>query len=50
MLRLGHPDPGHAFLICSLGCIGMGFVLARMLPELWPRALHWTRLRQRASL
>jgi len=50
MLRLGHPDPEHVFLICSLGCIGMGFVLARMLPELWPRALHWTRLRQRASL
>src|SRR5208337_3024605 len=50
MLRLGHPDPGHVFLICSLACIGMGFVLARMLPELWPSALHWTRLRQRASL
>ena len=50
MLRLGHPDPGHVFLICSLACIGMGFVLARMLPELWPSALYWTRLRQRASL
>ncbi|MGB2633410.1 MAG: MFS transporter [Candidatus Acidiferrum sp.] len=50
MLRLGHPDPGHVFLICSVACIGMGFVLARMLPELWPRALYWTRLRQRASL
>ncbi len=36
MLRLGHPDPGHVFLICSLACVGMGFVLARMLPELWP--------------
>lgn len=50
MLRLGHPDPGHVFLICSLGCVGMAFVLARMLPELWPSALYWTRLRHRASL
>jgi acyl-[acyl-carrier-protein]-phospholipid O-acyltransferase/long-chain-fatty-acid--[acyl-carrier-protein] ligase len=50
MLRLGHPDPGHVFLICSLTCVGMAFVLARMLPELWPSALYWTRLRQRASL
>jgi len=50
MLRLGHPDAAHVFLICSLACIAMGFVLARMLPELWPSALHWTRLRQRASL
>lgn len=50
MLRLGHPDPGHVFLICALACIGMAFVLARMLPELWPCALHWTRLRQRASV
>jgi acyl-[acyl-carrier-protein]-phospholipid O-acyltransferase / long-chain-fatty-acid--[acyl-carrier-protein] ligase len=50
MLQLGHPDPSHVFLICSLACIAMGFVLARMLPELWPSALHWTRLRQRASL
>jgi acyl-[acyl-carrier-protein]-phospholipid O-acyltransferase / long-chain-fatty-acid--[acyl-carrier-protein] ligase len=50
MLRLGHPDPGHVFLICSFACIAMGFLLARMLPELWPSALHWTRLRQRASL
>ncbi len=50
MLRLGHPDPGHVFLICSLACVGMGFVLARMLPELWPSALYWTRLRQRTNL
>jgi acyl-[acyl-carrier-protein]-phospholipid O-acyltransferase / long-chain-fatty-acid--[acyl-carrier-protein] ligase len=50
MLRLGHPDPGHVFLICSMACVGMAFVLARMLPELWPCALHWTRLRQRASV
>jgi acyl-[acyl-carrier-protein]-phospholipid O-acyltransferase/long-chain-fatty-acid--[acyl-carrier-protein] ligase len=50
MLQLGHPDPGHVFLICSVACVVMGFVLARMLPELWPSALYWTRLRQRASL
>jgi acyl-[acyl-carrier-protein]-phospholipid O-acyltransferase/long-chain-fatty-acid--[acyl-carrier-protein] ligase len=50
MLQLGHPDPGHVFLICSVTCIAMGFVLARMLPELWPSALYWTRLRHRASL
>jgi acyl-[acyl-carrier-protein]-phospholipid O-acyltransferase / long-chain-fatty-acid--[acyl-carrier-protein] ligase len=50
MLRLGHPDPGHVFLICALVCVGMAFVLARMLPELWPCALQWTRLRQRASV
>jgi len=50
MLRLGHPDPGHVFLICAVTCVVMGFLLARMLPELWPSALHWTRLRQRATL
>lgn len=50
MLRLGHPDPGHVFLICSVACVGMAFVLARMMPELWPCALYWTRLRQRASV
>ena len=50
MLRLGHPDPGRVFLICALACVGMAFVLARMLPELWPRALHWTRLQRRASV
>jgi MFS family permease len=50
MLRLGHPDPGHVFLISAVACVAMAFVLARMLPELWPCALHWTRLRQRASV
>ncbi|HKE08222.1 MAG TPA: MFS transporter [Candidatus Acidoferrum sp.] len=50
MLRLGHPDPGHVFLLSSLACIAMAFALARMLPELWLCALHWTRLRQRASV
>ena len=50
MLRLGHPDPGRVFLISAAACIAMVFVLARMLPELWPSTLHWTRLRQRASL
>ena len=50
MLKLGHPDAAHVFLICSVACVGMAFVLAWMLPELWPSALHWTRLRQRATL
>jgi hypothetical protein len=50
MLRLGHPDPGRVFLISAAACVAMFFVLARMLPELWPSTLHWTRLRQRASL
>jgi len=50
MLRLGHPDPGHVFLICAMASVAMGFLLARMLPELWPSALYWTRLRQRATL
>lgn len=50
MLRLGHPDAGHVFLICAVTCVVMAFLLARMLPELWPSALYWTRLRHRASL
>ena len=50
MLKLGHPDPSHVFLISSIACIGMAFVLAWMLPELWPSALYWTRLRQRTTL
>jgi len=50
MLKLGHPDPGHVFLICGVACVGTGFILAWMLPELWPSALDWTRLRHRASL
>ena len=50
MLKLGHPDPSHVFLICSIACIAMAFVLAWMLPQLWPSALYWTRLRQRTTL
>ena len=50
MLKLGHPDPSHVFLISSMACIAMAFLLAWMLPELWPSALHWTRLRQRTTL
>jgi len=50
MLKLGHPDPGHVFLICSIACVVMAFVFAWMLPVLWPSALYWTRLRHRASL
>jgi acyl-[acyl-carrier-protein]-phospholipid O-acyltransferase / long-chain-fatty-acid--[acyl-carrier-protein] ligase len=50
MLRLGHPDPSHVFLIAAGMTLLMGIVLARMLPELWPRALDWTRLRPRATI
>ncbi len=50
MMQLGHPDPGSVFLICAGACLAMVFVLARMLPELWPSALYWTRLRHRTSL
>lgn len=50
MLRLGHPDPARVFLISSVASVAMALALARMLPELWPCALHWTRLRQRASV
>jgi MFS family permease len=50
MMQLGHPDPGRGFLICAGACLVMVFVLASMLPELWPSALYWTRLKQRVSL
>jgi acyl-[acyl-carrier-protein]-phospholipid O-acyltransferase/long-chain-fatty-acid--[acyl-carrier-protein] ligase len=50
MLRLGHPDPSRVFLIAALLTLLMGFLLARMLPELFPQALVWTRLRPRATL
>ena len=50
MLRLGHPDPSRVFLIAAAMTLFMGFILARMLPELFPQALYWTRLRPRATL
>ncbi|HTQ59954.1 MAG TPA: MFS transporter [Candidatus Solibacter sp.] len=50
MLRLGHPDPSRVFLIAAGMTLLMGIVLARMLPELFPQALGWTRLRPRATL
>jgi acyl-[acyl-carrier-protein]-phospholipid O-acyltransferase / long-chain-fatty-acid--[acyl-carrier-protein] ligase len=50
MLKLGHPDPSHVFLLSSVACIGMALLLGWMLPDLWPSALYWTRLRQRTSL
>ena len=50
MLRLGHPDPPRVFLIAAALTTLMGFLLARMLPELFPQALGWTRLRPRATL
>jgi acyl-[acyl-carrier-protein]-phospholipid O-acyltransferase/long-chain-fatty-acid--[acyl-carrier-protein] ligase len=50
MLRLGHPDPSRVFLIAAAMTLLMGFILARMLPDLFPQALDWTRLRPRATL
>ncbi len=50
MLRLGHPDPARVFLIAAAMTLLMGFILARMLPDLFPQALDWTRLRPRATL
>jgi sugar phosphate permease len=50
MLRLGHPDPSRVFFIAAAMTLLMGIILARMLPDLWPQALDWTRLRPRATL
>ncbi|MGC2530520.1 MAG: MFS transporter [Candidatus Acidiferrum sp.] len=50
MLRLGHPDPARVFLIAAGMTLLMGLLLLRMLPDLWPRTLDWTRLRPRATL
>ncbi|MGB8459562.1 MAG: MFS transporter [Candidatus Acidiferrum sp.] len=50
MLRLGHPDPSRVFLIAAAMTLLMGYILERMLPELFPQALDWTRLRPRANL
>ncbi|HEY2461499.1 MAG TPA: MFS transporter [Candidatus Acidoferrum sp.] len=50
MLRLGHPDPSHVFLIAAVLTLIMGVGLARMLPELWSQALGWTRLRASVTL
>jgi acyl-[acyl-carrier-protein]-phospholipid O-acyltransferase / long-chain-fatty-acid--[acyl-carrier-protein] ligase len=50
MLRLGHPDPSRVFLVAAGMTLLMGLVLVRMMPDLGPRALDWTRLRPRATL
>jgi MFS family permease len=50
MLRLGHPDPSRIFLISAVMAAVMGLLLLRMLPDLFPQALDWTRLRPRATL
>jgi hypothetical protein len=39
-----------AGLICAVACLGVLVVLPRMLPELWPSALYWTRLKHRVTL
>jgi acyl-[acyl-carrier-protein]-phospholipid O-acyltransferase / long-chain-fatty-acid--[acyl-carrier-protein] ligase len=50
MLRVGHPDPSRVFLVAAGMTLLMGLVLIRMMPDLGPRALDWTRLRPRATL
>ncbi|GAC1672272.1 MAG: hypothetical protein NVS9B4_27330 [Candidatus Acidiferrum sp.] len=50
MLRLGHPDPAHVFLIAAAMTLAVGLLLTGMLPSLVPQALRWTRLRPSASL
>jgi acyl-[acyl-carrier-protein]-phospholipid O-acyltransferase/long-chain-fatty-acid--[acyl-carrier-protein] ligase len=50
MIRLGHPDPSRVFLIATVMTLTMGFVLIRMLPDLLPLALHWTRIRPKTTL
>jgi acyl-[acyl-carrier-protein]-phospholipid O-acyltransferase / long-chain-fatty-acid--[acyl-carrier-protein] ligase len=50
MLRLGHPDPSKVFLLAAGATLLMGCALFAQMPELWERALLWTRLRHRASL
>jgi MFS family permease len=50
MLRLGHPDPSHVFLVAATMTLLMGIVLVVMLPDLGIRALDWTRRRPRATL
>jgi acyl-[acyl-carrier-protein]-phospholipid O-acyltransferase/long-chain-fatty-acid--[acyl-carrier-protein] ligase len=50
MLRLGHPDPSRVFLVAAGMTLLMGILLVRMMPDLGPRALDWTRLRPRATL
>ncbi|MEQ1474547.1 MAG: MFS transporter, partial [Candidatus Acidiferrum sp.] len=50
MLSLGHPNPSRVFLIAGGITVLMGFILLRMLPELWPQALQWTGLQRSARL
>ena len=50
MIRLGHPDPSRVFLVAAFLCLLAGFLLTRMLPELFPQALVWTHRRPRATL
>jgi MFS family permease len=50
MLRLGHPDPSRVFLVAAAMTLAMGIILVRMMPDLGPRALDWTRFRPRATL
>jgi MFS family permease len=50
MLRVGHPDPARVFLLAAAMTLLMAIVLLRMMPDLGPRALGWTRLRPGTTL
>jgi acyl-[acyl-carrier-protein]-phospholipid O-acyltransferase / long-chain-fatty-acid--[acyl-carrier-protein] ligase len=50
MLRVGHPDPARVFLLAAAMTLLMAVVLLRMMPDLGPRALGWTRLRPGTTL
>lgn len=43
MLRLGHPEPGHVFMVAAVLTLLMAALLSGMLPELPRRALEITR-------
>lgn len=50
MLRLGHPDPNHVFIISAALTLLVAGILCWMLPDLLTRALLWTRLSQKTTL
>ncbi len=50
MLRLGHPDPGHVFLVAAALTVLAGLLFCWMFPDLLARAGHWTRLARGTKL
>ena len=46
----GIADPARVFLLSAGMTLLMAIVLLRMMPDLGPRALDWTRLRPRTNL